>query len=344
MDASPATIMARPRSTNNNLPPRLAAIRAKGSVYYYYDLGADKRPRFKPLGKVYVEAIRQWAELEGGNAKRAAYSFDDMALRYETTIIPELGARTQIDYLAALKKLREFFSDATLADIQPIHVAQFREWRKAKTQANRNIAVLSSMWNYAREWGMTDRANPCVGVKRNDETGRDVYLTDEQVASVAAHGPRTLQLAIELAYLTGQRPDDVVRMRGTDIRDGYIEVRQGKTRTPIRIAVVGRLAELIAECGKAKASSKVVSTALVVGAHGKPISVQWLSVLWRRARESAGITDDIQFRDLRAKAVSDKEESTGNIRDAQALAGHSTVSMTEHYSRKRRGQKVDPTR
>jgi integrase len=335
--------MARPRSTNKNLPTRLVAIRAKGRAYYYYDQGAASKPRYKPLGTDYIDAVRQWADLEGGNAKmRSVFSFEDAARKYESVIIPTKSTRTQIDYQSALKFLRQFFDGATLADIQPIHVAQFREWRKG-VQANRNIAVLSSLWNHAREWGMTDRANPCEGVKRNAETGRDVYLTDEQVDRVASHGPRTLQLAIELAYLTGQRPADVLKMRETDIRDGYIQVRQGKTGTPVRIAVVGRLAELVAECRAAK-SGTVVNTALIVGDHGKPISVQWLSILWKRARVAAGITDDIQFRDLRAKAVSDKEDATGNIRDAQALAGHSTVSMTEHYSRKRRGQKVEPTR
>ncbi|BBE09978.1 integrase family protein [Mycoavidus cysteinexigens] len=51
-----------------------------------------------------------------------------------------------------------------------------------------------------------------------------------------------------------------------------------------------------------------------------------------------------QFRDLRAKAGTDKEVgSGGNIREAQALLGHSSVAMTEHYVRKR-GRVVGPTK
>jgi len=158
---------------------------------------------------------------------------------------------------------------------------------------------------------------------------------------VVSKSEPTLRLAIELAYLTGQRPADVLKMRETDIQDGCLLVEQGKTKKKIRIRIVGRLKELIDGCRAAK--GKVHDTALIVGIQGKPISVRWLSALWKRARLAAGIEQDIQFRDLRAKAVSDKEEAV-DIRAAQALAGHSSIAMTEHYSRKRRGQKIDPTR
>lgn len=50
-----------------------------------------------------------------------------------------------------------------------------------------------------------------------------------------------------------------------------------------------------------------------------------------------------QFRDLRAKAGTDKAES-GGMREAQMQLGHENMSMTEHYIRQRRGQKVTPTR
>lgn len=51
-----------------------------------------------------------------------------------------------------------------------------------------------------------------------------------------------------------------------------------------------------------------------------------------------------QFRDLRAKAATDKAESTGDIRQAQKQLGHTTIAMTEHYTRDRRGDTVKPTR
>jgi integrase len=50
-----------------------------------------------------------------------------------------------------------------------------------------------------------------------------------------------------------------------------------------------------------------------------------------------------QFRDLRAKAATDKEESAG-LDAAQAQLGHSTSAMTSKYVRHRLGKLVKPTR
>jgi len=64
-----------------------------------------------------------------------------------------------------------------------------------------------------------------------------------------------------------------------------------------------------------------------------------------KAREDAGIDKaHFQMRDLRAKAATDKEESTGNIREAMDQLGHTTVVMTEHYIRNRKGKKVTSTK
>nr|WP_081086963.1 tyrosine-type recombinase/integrase [Pseudomonas palleroniana] len=63
------------------------------------------------------------------------------------------------------------------------------------------------------------------------------------------------------------------------------------------------------------------------------------------ARLKAGIEKSaFQMRDLRAKAATDEEESTGSIRDARDQLGHTTVGMTEQYIRRRKGLKVLPTK
>ena len=45
-----------------------------------------------------------------------------------------------------------------------------------------------------------------------------------------------------------------------------------------------------------------------------------------------------QFRDIRAKAATDFDD----LAAAQRLLGHKTRGMTEHYTRDRKGQLVDP--
>jgi len=87
---------------------------------------------------------------------------------------------------------------------------------------------------------------------------------------------------------------------------------------------------------------KVYSTSLVVDECGEKLTASMLRSRFDAARLKAGVT--FQFRDLRAKAATDKTDSSGDIRQAQNQLGHTTLAMTEHYVRKRRSAKVSPTK
>ncbi|WP_336298109.1 tyrosine-type recombinase/integrase [Paraburkholderia bryophila] len=64
-----------------------------------------------------------------------------------------------------------------------------------------------------------------------------------------------------------------------------------------------------------------------------------------RARLAVKVDKDLfQFRDLRAKAGTDKTESSRDIRAAQRQLGHMSLTMTERYVRERKGDKVGLTR
>lgn len=83
-----------------------------------------------------------------------------------------------------------------------------------------------------------------------------------------------------------------------------------------------------------KQGRKVWSTRLVVNEHGRPIGVHALSVRFAKARDAAGVKG-VQVRDLRAKAATDKADSSGDVRQAQKQLGHTSVVMTEPYVRNR---------
>jgi len=106
-----------------------------------------------------------------------------------------------------------------------------------------------------------------------------------------------------------------------------------------------QLAELLDRIAARKRGPTLRSTRLIVDADGLAIGRAALRYRFDRARESAGVAkDEFQFRDLRAKAGTDKADSDGDIRQVQAQLGHASVAMTEHYVRKRKGAKTTPTR
>lgn len=334
------------RPSNPDAVPRLRARKRAGKTWYYYDHGGKPR-REEPLGCDYARAIRRWAEIEreAPEVAHAIITFRYVADRYRAEVVPTKAPATQRGNLREIINLLAFFDDppGSLDAIEPQHVRQYLRWRRAApVRANREKALLSHIWNWARAMGYTAKTNPCAGIHGHRETGRDVYVEDSVYRATWTAADPPLRDAMDLAYLTGQRPADVLRMDERDLRDGFLQVRQAKTGKALRIAVEGELAAVLARIAARKATLVVHATRLVINEQGQPLGVAALRSRFDRARTSAGTT--FQFRDLRAKAATDKAESSGDMRQAQRQLGHASIVMTEHYVRARRGDKVTPTK
>lgn len=331
-----------------NAIPRFRERRRGNRCWFYYDRGIiDGRRVLESLGSDYGLAIKRWAEIEGGRKTAATLlTFRVVADAYRREVIPTKATRTASDNLRELGKLLAFFDDppGPLDGITPLYVRKYLDWRKASpVRANREKALLSHIWNWARSKGYTEKPNPCAGVHGNRETGRKVYVSDAEFKAIRAKADPVTQNAMDLAYLTGQRPADVRRMSLADIKDGALEVRQGKTGALVRIDVVGELAEVVARIKAEAAGRKVASMMMLANKSGKVIGLNALSRRFRAAVEGAGLSG-IHLRDLRAKAATDKAEASGSMMEAQRQLGHTNVTMTQHYVRQRRGEKVTPTR
>lgn len=330
--------------------PRFRVRQRVKVAYYFYDHGGKPR-RETSLGTDYGLAIKRWAELEHETnlPQAAVLTFAMVADRYMAEVAVRKASRTLSDNQKEIAKLKEFFNDppAPLEGIQPVDVRQYMTWRtKAGTayvRANREKALLSHIWNFARDKGYTALPNPCAGIKGFKETGRDAYVEDDQFAAICHAADACLRNAMDLAYLTGQRPSDVLSLSEMDLRDGVLNVQQAKTRAKLRISVAGELEELLRRIRAGKSAYKVHSTRLIVNENGRTIGVNAISRKGAKACQLAGVVG-LQFRDLRAKAATDKADTSGDVRAAQKQMGHSSAVMTEHYTRNRRGAKVTPTR
>ncbi|HHW4681632.1 MAG TPA: tyrosine-type recombinase/integrase, partial [Xylella sp.] len=277
----------------------------------------------------------------------SAVTFRHVADRYRAEVIPAKAFNTQRMQLFFMNALLKFFDDppAPFEAIKPVNIRQYLDWRTSKVSANREVALFSHLWNWARGKGITDLPNPCGGIRRHKERGRDVYVDDMTYRAVYSAADQTLKDAMDLAYLTGQRVADVIAMDERHIINGALVICQGKTGAKVAIAISGELATLLERIVARKRGLKLRSTRLIVDAKGMALSRAGLRSRFDRARDMTGIAKDaFQFRDLRAKAATDKADLAGDIRQAQAQLGHASVTMTEHYVRKRKGAKATPTR
>ncbi|WP_288521438.1 site-specific integrase [uncultured Pseudomonas sp.] len=339
----------RPRKTENrDLPPgmyRRKRKKANGKVWeaLYY---RDKSGKDIFLGNDLVKAKLMWAELEAKAIPKELTTMKGIFDEYLLKIIPGKAARTQKDNIYELKQLRIVFDSAPIDAITPAMIAQYRDSRSAKTRANREIALLSHVFNTAREWGLTTRDNPCLGVRKNKEKPRDFYANELVWKAVYAEAPSELKDAMDLAYLTGQRPSDVLSMRKDDMQGGYLLVSQGKTGKRLRIVTevdqvknsLGLLLDRIM-----RSTSRHLSPFFILNDHGKRMSWGMLRNRWAEAREAARVKAELekkpdlanriaqfQFRDIRPKAASE----INDLGDASVLLGHSKEGITERVYRR----------
>lgn len=348
---------------NRDLPIRmLKRVRTLKSgklwVGYYYNGRDDNGNRKEiPLGTDLNEARIEWARLERTTLPKSTCLMKDVFDRYADAIIPTKGLRTQEDNRKELKRLRLAFDNAPIDSITTAVVAQYRDARTAKVRANREIALLSHVYTIAREWGLTERANPCFGLRRNKEKARDYYAGAAVWDAVYKTAVQELRDAMDLAYLTGQRPADTLKAVTSDVVQDFFLVKQGKTdkRLRIRLSVDGELTGLgqfVEDLLERRRIAGIRGSRLITNTSGLRMSMAMMNNRWVEAREKAAakaILDGdaelaaqiskFQFRDIRPKAASEIED----IGHASRLLGHSSEKLTKAVYR-RVGEVVSPTK
>lgn len=314
--------MGRRRQSHLELPPHMYRKRGR---YYYGRAGIA-------LGADFGQALRRYAELHGGSAGPG--TFAEAVRLYLRDELPKKRAKTAAEYERQLGTLAKVFGRCPLdgGSIRPKDVHDYLAARPRIAGA-REKALLSAVWNFARRIGLTDSPNPCAGI-RAPKARRSRYVTDAELAAAIGAADPVLAGFLELAYRTGQRPGDVLRMMRSDVRDGALWVSQRKTGAKVRIVVAGPLEALLERLRALPAT--VASLYLVHNHRGQPLTLAAMQKRWDAVRRQ--IEADWQLRDLRAKAATDAEAN------AQALLGHAAASTTDGYIRRVAGAVVEPVR
>jgi integrase len=314
-----------------------------GTTYYTYDRGViDGKRVEESLGTDYLMAVQKWAEKHQAAPKEKLTVAWAIGKYRASPQFDEVSLGTQADYGYALDKLVVAFGDAPLDEVRPSHVTLYLDDRskQSRHRALREKAVLSMLfsWCVARDYCTT---NPVAAIKTKRLPGRKaVYITDEMLEAVYSKASPALRDAIDLAYYLGQRPADVLKLTESDIRGGAFDFSQNKTGKGMVIEAGGELEALIKRMNERKAGYPIRRLQLLVDEAGQPMTKAKLRSRFEAARDAAGFDgDQFQFRDLRRKAASDLRDQVG-IEAAQALLGHSSVVMTEHYAGGR-GKKIN---
>lgn len=342
------------KKKNRDLPPYMARrtyTNKKGEVWvgYYYTPPRDENGKkiAIPLGSDLAEAKRKWAELEGRQfvAENSLSGILDKFFIWAKTLEESgLSERTLRDYESYWKFLAPVFGKVDIDKMKPEYLMRYFHERSSKYRAKREVKFLSLIFNWARARGLMSVQNPATGIIRQMKatSRRTIYVTNSDFALVYQHGNDLVKDAMDIAYLTGQRPADVFKMKWSDISDGVLYIEQNKTGEHVRIAVTGKLAEVFDRIR----SRKIIGKTVICDDRGNSVNQLGLfryhfdharDMAELDAREKGIMFNRFQFKDIRAKAATDSDTQTA----AQKLLGHRNINTTTIYRRDKK-EVIDP--
>lgn len=285
----------------------LAEVRKGG------DPAAEKRasreaPTVRDLAEDYLERYAK-------PNKRPSSVADDQSM-LDRTILPKLG-QTKV---AVVKR----------QDIEKLHNAL----GKKPYAANRQLALLSKMFNLAVAWGW--RAdNPAKGLPRYQEDRRERWLNEQELVdlwqALSQHTNTRAANAVRLLLLTGSRKNEVLAAtwdqfdleRRNWTKPSHHTKQKRTEHVPLSRDAITLLRTMLTEADPA-------SPFLFPGdAKGKPLSD--IKKFWQQVRRDVGI-EDVRLHDLRHTFASNLVSRGVSLHIVGRLLGHTQPQTTARYA------------
>ena len=334
--------MGRKRKNNKDLPERV--YKKHGSYYF-----VTPENKWINLGKTKPEMYKALADLE--IRPSGGYTITNLWEDFRQDHMPSLSPATIRGYETKIKPLLEVFGRMAPDEIKSSDIARYLmiRGRKAKTCANGETAMFSSMFTFAVGLGICE-ANPCLRVKRHKVGPRDRYVEDWELAEFRKVCDEFMDCYVELKYLTGLRQTDMLSLTKASIRESGLYVRPSKTAnstgetrefiwTTDLLDVIHRIERL---------PKPVHAKHLFVRKNGKPFIDEELIISGFGSKWSETMTLAItetkleqrfQEKDIRAKTATDADDDGQN---ATAILGHEDSRTTRIYIRSKQIKRVSP--
>lgn len=234
--------------------------------------------------------------------------------------------------------------------VEEVTVKDCAEFIRAVTPSDRARQqfrlVLGWILGCAVQEGWID-TNPVLATRRFQHERKRARLTKEVYAAIWDQAEPWLRLAMDLSLVTLLRRDDVVSLKFSDVRDGFLWVvpqkTEGSSLTKLKIRVGDELVSLLAHARDAVLSPFVVhrlpdrarpsDKRAAARQHHTQVLPEQLTRAFQDAREAAGIGGDHppSFHEIRSLGGALLRDAGWTTEQVQALMGHASESMTQHY-------------
>jgi integrase len=272
------------------------------------------------------------------------HTVNEMFDKYEKERLPELSARTKIDYGRHIKTLRQEFGATVASALTRQQITDFMNVPKGKIHRNRILAVLSAAYREALGWGWV-QGNPCSHIERHESEPTDRRLTEEEFqaarkfAGKARRSGWRVVFVMDLARQTGQLQGDIIGLRWSQVNDtdGTILFRHHVTRKKIAVPITPEMRALLDRARKQSAKSEyVVSTSKGTRYTGEGFRAMWQRLM--KKWEKTG-NDTFTFHDIRklakeaqsARRSGEAQDTVADYPQFDALVRAEALEMAKHY-------------
>lgn len=224
----------RDRQSQLGLLPRMEARPLQNGefTYRYHPHGA------KPinLGRDRGAAIQKVLDMSNKATDEGQFA-RLWRLYQERPDFNRLADSTKGQYRDNWKELEKVFARGVVAATKPKDIARYLRVERASAPvvANREVALLSNLFNLAVELGEIDR-NPCKEVRRNPEESRDRLVEAKELGDFVAwalqQGPSNVVLVsmAQFAALTGNRRAEFLKLHWPQVDEEIIRLQRAKQR------------------------------------------------------------------------------------------------------------------
>lgn len=272
-------------------------------------------------------------------ARQKQFTVTDLAARFvHEHVDAKRKASTAKDYRSILRRIvLPALGNMDISSVARDDVAKLHHSLKATPyQANRTLALLSKMFNWAeRHDYRPDASNPCRHIEKFRERSRDRFLSEEELARLAqtledaeTNGQKSPHVlaAIRLLLFTGARLSEILSLRWEyiDIDRSMILLPDSKTGKKAIYLSTPAL-EVLADVPRLEDNPHVI-VGLKPGAH-----LVNLQKPWRAIRGRAGL-EDVRLHDLRHSFASFAAAGGSSLPVIGKLLGHTQAATTERYA------------
>ena len=327
-----------PRNSN---PPHVKTVRAKGKEYAYFDTGLRKsngKKLYVPLppksdkrlfGGAYAAQMAHRTRRENTPAALSLHNFIDQYQRSRE--FRGLKPSSQSRYNIYLHQLGQAFDTAPADELATTDIVSLLDTMADRPgAANLLLKVTSALYAWGRSAGrQLVTINPTAGIEPF-KMGEHQPWDEDLLALALKSNDHAVSLPTALLYYTGQRIGDTVKMKWTDTKDGFVDVIQEKTGTPLTIKLHRDLKRVLDQVPRE-------GPFIIPGRKGKPLRQGAV----REALQAFGKLNGHKIvpHGLRKNAVNTLLEVGCTVAQVASVTGQ-TLQTIEHYAKRRSGKKL----